>query len=201
MEASLFDTPASLILMVLTVGISLIAFNRQDLWRFLALEPYRMIRDREFHAVVTSSFVHGSGFHLALNMLTLFFFGPSLEAILGGTQFIIVYGASLLVSGIVSTIIFRNEPNYISIGASDAVSGVVFSFCLFEPMAQLYLFFVLPIPAFLFAFLFVGYSIYAMKRMDDRIAHEAHLAGAITGIIVTIILNPSVIEGLINEFF
>lgn len=161
-----------------------------------------MVRDREFHAIVTSSFVHGSFGHLFLNMITLFFFGPTLEKILGGAQFLAVYGASLVVSGIVSTIIFRNRPEYISIGASDAVSGVLFSYCLFLPLSQIGLL-LLPIriPAFLFAILYVGYSIYAMKRMNDRIAHEAHLAGALGGIIMTIILYPSVIQNFIDALF
>ncbi len=200
MEQSLLDTPATLILLVLTTGISLLAFNSPNLWKFLALEPYRMIRDREFHGVVTSGFLHANIGHLALNMLTLYFFGPTLERFLGGSDFLLIYAGSLVAGSLWPLIKYRNQPEYIAIGASGAISGVLFSFCLYAPLSTIYLFFAIPIYAFLFTILYVAYSVYAMKKVDDNIGHEAHLGGAVGGIVITIILNPSVIPNLINQF-
>ena len=200
MEQSLLNSPATLILLVLTIGISLLAFNNPGLWRFLALEPYRMIRDREFHGVVTSGFLHGGIGHLALNMLTLYFFGPTLEHHLGGSEFLLVYAVSLVAGSLWPLIKYRNQPNYVAIGASGAISGLLFSFCLYFPLSTIYLFFAIPIYAFLFTILYIGYSVYAMKNVQDNIGHEAHLGGAVGGIVVTILLNPSVIPELIDKF-
>lgn len=194
MMTQLFDSPASLIIIVITTGTSFIAFRNPELWQFMALVPFRMFREREFHEVVTSGFVHANGPHLLVNMLTLFFFGPVTEHLLGGTQFLAVYGASLVIGSLWPLAKHRNDPGYVAIGASGAVSGIVFAFCLFEPTHLLYLFFAIPIPAILFAVLYVAYSVYAMKRMNDNIGHEAHIAGALGGVLLTIILHPEVIN-------
>lgn len=197
----LLSAPATLILLLLTTGISLFAFTSPGLWRFLALEPYRMIAEREYHAVVTSGFVHGGGGHLAVNMLTLFFFGPALEGMLGGKDFLIIYGVSLVAGSLWPLIKYRNSPEYIAIGASGAISGILFSFCLLQPTATVRVLFAIPMPAIVFAVLYTGYSIYAMKKIQDNIGHEAHLAGALGGIVVTIIMYPQAVSRLFNMLF
>lgn len=192
MDMLSFETsPTTLILVVLTSLISIIAFNNQSLWRFLALEPFRMRQQREYHALLSSGLVHGSYLHLILNMYVLAMFGPPLETVLGSRTFLIVYVVSLLVGSIYPYLKYRNRPDYIAIGASGAISGVVFGFCLFWPTSTLLLFFILPFPAIFFAVAYVGYSIYAMKKIDDNIGHEAHLAGAVGGLLATIVAYPS----------
>lgn len=190
---------ATLSLLVITSLVSIIAFASPGLWRFLALEPYRMIRSKEYHAIITSGFVHGGFLHLLLNMWVLYMFGSELERILGSIGFLIVYGVSLILGSIYPLVKYRNRTDYIAIGASGAVSGIVFSFCLYNPFAKLFLI-VFPMPAFVFAILYVGYSIYAMKRIKDNIGHEAHLGGALGGALITIAMQPSVIGDLIRSF-
>lgn len=187
----LTQAPASLCLLIANLVLSVLAFLFPELWRFLALEPYRMVRTHQYHQVITSGFIHGDMMHLLFNLLTFFYFGPALEAEhLGGQYFLIIYLISLLVGNLVPLIKYRNNPNYVAIGASGAVSGIVFSFCLFNPMATFYVFFAIPMPAFLFAILYVFYSAFAMRRQQDNIGHEAHLAGAFAGLISTLLLSP-----------
>ena len=197
---ALYSSPATLILLFLTTGISLLAFTSPGLWRFLALEPYRMVAEREYHGVVTSGFVHAGVAHLVVNMLTLYFFGPVLETLLGGEQFLIVYAVSLVVGSAWPLLKYRNRPDYIAIGASGAISGVLFSFCLLEPTATVRVLFAIPMPAIVFALLYTAYSIYAMRRIQDNIGHEAHLGGALGGIIVTVIMHPEAVTNLIETF-
>lgn len=186
-----FETsPTTLIIVVLTSIISIIAFGNESLWRFLALEPFRMKRSREYHALLTSGFVHGSYIHLFLNMYVLAMFGPSLELVLGSQTFLLVYAISLLVGSIYPFIKYRDNPTYVAIGASGAISGVVFGFCLFWPTSTLLLFFVLPLPAIVFAVAYVAYSVFAMKRAEDNIGHEAHLAGGVGGLLATMAFRP-----------
>jgi len=198
MASLLSDSPASLCLLVITIGTSLFAFSNEKVFHFLALEPYRMVRTHQYHAIVTSGLVHANLSHLALNMLTLFFFGPGLErttldATGGRGAFLLIYAISLVAGSLYPFLKYRNRPEYIAIGASGAISGIVFSYVLAHPTATFYIFFALPIPAFLFAILYTAYSIYAMRNIEDNIGHEAHLAGAVGGIIATFIVAPDIV--------
>jgi membrane associated rhomboid family serine protease len=192
--------PATIVLMIVTIGVSLVAFGRQDLWRFLALEPFRMSRQHQYHPIITGGLIHADMMHLMFNMLTLFFFGPALEYQVGGTLFLVIYLVSLIVGNLYPFLKFRNQQDYVAIGASGAVSGVVFSFCLFNPLAEIRMFFFLPMPAFVFAILYVAYSIYSMRNRHDNIGHEAHLAGALAGVVTTLIAVPEVIGHILEQF-
>lgn len=199
MSSSLFDYPASLCLIVLNVAISLLAFRNERLLDYLALAPFRMARSREYHQLVTSGFVHANMSHLALNMITLFFFGPALEmstmAETGGRgAFLFIYIFSLLLGSLYAFVKYRNRPEYVAVGASGAISGVIFAFVLAYPMATFRVFFAIPMPAWLYAILYTGYSIYAMRNINDNIGHEAHLAGALGGIVSTLIIAPGMVS-------
>jgi membrane associated rhomboid family serine protease len=197
MAPTLLDSPGTLSLMAATILVSLGAFASENFWRFLALEPYRMSTTHQYHPVITSGFVHANFGHLFVNMLTLYFFGPVLEFTIGGERFLLVYLFSLVCGSLYPFFKFRNSPDYIAIGASGAIAGVLFSFCLFYPFQMLHVFFFLPMPAILFAVLYVVYSVYAMRSRQDNIGHEAHLAGAIGGIVITLaVAFPLVVEHL-----
>lgn len=185
--------------MAVTVALSLLAFTSENVWRFFALEPFRMMREHQYHQLITGGLIHADFAHLFINMFTLFVFGPQLESIVGGPTFIVIYGVSLVVGNLYPFFKFRNNPEYIAIGASGAVSGILFSFCLYEPTRVLYYMFI-PMPAFVFAILYVLYSAYSMRTRNDNIGHEAHLAGALAGIVATTIANPGVIEHLVGQF-
>jgi membrane associated rhomboid family serine protease len=194
-DTSLSNSLGSISLIVATVVISLIGFANEHFWRFLALEPYKMTRTHQYHPVITSGFVHGSVGHLFMNMITLFFFGPALEQTVGGEVFLLIYMVSLITGSIYPLIKYREVPDYVAIGASGAISGVLFSYCLFYPLNTIHVYF-FPMPAIVFAVLYVAYSVFAMRNRQDNIGHEAHLAGALGGVIVTMIAYPGVLTNI-----
>ncbi len=176
----------------------------QGLIRRLAFRPKEILEDGQYYRLLTAGFVHGSMAHLAFNMITLFFFGPELERLLGSGQFLLLYFGSELAAHGLSLALHRDNPHYAAIGASGAVSGVVFGFCLFYPFSMLGVFFVVPMPAIVFAVLYVVLSIYAMQGgrnggMTGGIAHEAHLGGALAGLLLTVILEPRALAIFLDQ--
>lgn len=156
------------------------------------------VRDKkQTYRVVSSSFVHGNGPHLLLNMMTLFFFGPTVEKTLGTLGFLVVYFGSIASSGIVSVLANKTNPRYRSVGASDAISGVLLSYCVFYPMNEIYLF-GLPfgIPAILYGLGFIIISLRLMNAENRVIAHEGHLGGAIAGVVLTLMMRPDALTRL-----
>lgn len=200
---TLLESPITLALLILNVAVSAYAFADASVLRDASFRPVRIRQNGEYHRVITAGFVHGSLGHLAFNMLTLYFFGPLLEGLLGPTAFLILYfGAEIAAHGLTYAI-HKDDPQYAAVGASGAISGVVFAFCVFFPLQNLYLFFALPIPAILFAFGYVFGSVYAMRQnegMRGGIAHEAHVGGAIAGVVLTILLEPRSVQFFLRAF-
>lgn len=201
---SLLQSPITLALLVLNVAVSAYALVADpSVMRDTSFRPHRMRQKGEYYRFITAGFVHAGLGHLAFNMITLFFFGPLLEAILGPTGFLVLYfGAEIAAHGLTYAM-HHNDPQYAAVGASGAISGVVFAFCLFFPLENLYLFFALPIPAILFAFGYVFGSVYAMQQnqaMRGGIAHEAHVGGAVAGVLLTILLEPRSINAFLSAF-
>ncbi len=159
-----------------------------DRWAF---KPYRVVRDREWSRWLTAGFVHVSFMHLLFNMVTLYFFGPEIESAVGSARFLAIYVGSELAANALTYAKYKDSPEYSAVGASGAISGVLFAFCLFAPFAMLYVFFAIPMPAIVFAVLYVGLSIYASRREVGRVAHEAHLGGALGGLVLTLVLYPA----------
>jgi membrane associated rhomboid family serine protease len=191
------ETPVTILLLLINVLVSAYAlFFDESLVDRLSFMPKRILENGEYQRLITAGFVHVGLAHLAFNMLTLYFFGPELERLLGPGKFLLLYfGAELAAHGL-SLLLHRKTENYAAVGASGAVSGVVFGYCLFYPFHSLYIFFLpIPIPAIVFAVLYVVLSIYAMHQgrangMTGGIAHEAHLGGAAGGLVLTILLEP-----------
>ena len=156
--------------------------------------PYRTVRNNTWYELITSGFLHGGITHLLFNMITLFFFGPIMEQTIGQGHFILLYFSGLIASSVPSLIKHKNNPDYATIGASGAVESVLFAFIIIYPFEKLYLMFIpIGIPAVIFGFLFIGYSIYASKK-EGKINHEAHIAGAAWGLIYMIIFVPNTID-------
>jgi membrane associated rhomboid family serine protease len=178
------NTPASLVLLCVIVGFSALA-----LWIAPALQarhllrPYWMIKQRDYIPLVSSGFIHGDVAHLLFNSLTFFFFGPPLEMTIGTPKFIALYFIALLLTGAGTMYRQRKNPDYAALGASGAILAVLFAFIVYYPTTMLYLFFAIPIPAVVFAFGYMAYSWWASKNSRGRIAHDAHLDGALTGLI------------------
>ncbi|MEL6289686.1 MAG: rhomboid family intramembrane serine protease [Pseudomonadota bacterium] len=166
-----------------------------------ALQVGSVLRGGEYHRVVTSGFLHADPTHFLFNMATLFFFGPTMESMVGLVGFLLLYFGSELAANGYSLWAKRRSLHYASIGASGAVSGVVLGFCLLFPLAELGIFFApIGIPAILYAALYLAYSMYATAGQGDGIAHEAHLGGAVGGIVLTMLLVPNALQMFIGNF-
>ena len=153
------------------------------------------IRRGEQFRMLSSGFLHMDFSHLLFNMLTLYFFANVVLSSVGAINFILIYLASLFVGNLLSFYFHKNELHYSAIGASGAVSGILYSAILFYPNMSLYLFFIpIPIPAWLFGILYLLYSIYGMKNSLGNIGHDAHFGGALAGYFLTILMAPSLIE-------
>ncbi len=198
------DTPVTLILLLVNVLVSGYTLLQDDsLIDRLGFRPVRIREQREWYRFITAGFVHGGLAHLAFNLITLYFFGPLLEVVLGSLNFIVLYFGSELAAHALTYWFHQGDEGYNAVGASGAISGIVFAFCLFAPFEKLYLFFAVPIPAILFAIGFVAVSIYAMNRTRGRlggIAHEAHLGGALGGVVLTILLEPRALQVFLSHF-
>jgi membrane associated rhomboid family serine protease len=197
------DSPASFLLMILICLVSLIAmFKSPKLYESWLLQPYRVVYGKKWYLIITSSFLHADLTHLLFNMLTFYFFAFNLESITGTVDFLIIYFVSMILSDISTVIKNKDNHGYRAVGASGAISGVVFSSILFNPGAKMgIIFFPVPIPAPIFGLLYLAYCYYAARSSSDDINHEAHFYGALSGIIITIILFPAVVKYFINYIF
>jgi membrane associated rhomboid family serine protease len=159
----------------------------------------------QYYRFLTCGFIHADLMHLALNMFTLYFFGRGLENYYMGRlglqdyYFTILYLSAMVIANIPSYLKQHDNYNYRSLGASGAVCAVLFAFILISPWETLRLYAALPIPAILYAALFLGYTIYMSRRGGDNVNHDAHLWGAIYGVVFTIVARPSVVSSFLNE--
>lgn len=188
--------PATIVLIIVNIIISLITLRNKDKYFYEFAEwPYRIVYEKRFHQIVTSAFLHADFFHLFFNMFALYTFGTVLENnfiynfgdLNGSLYFAAIYFISLVTGSLLTVVFNFGNPNYVAVGASGAVSGIIFSFIIFYPKATVG-FFLIPMPAYIFAFLYIAISVYGMKRNLGNIGHEAHIGGALGGIISTFLI-------------
>lgn len=152
------------------------------------------IRAGEQIRMVSSGFLHADLGHLFFNMFTLYMFAPVVINYFGSASFFLIYMISLIFGSLLTLLMHKNDYNYRAIGASGAVTGILYSAILIDPSMSLYLFFIpIPIPAYLFGIGYLLYSIYGMKAKNDNIGHTAHFGGAIGGYLITIVKEPSML--------
>lgn len=196
------DLSITLTLIILTAIVSFTAFNNQKVINDLIFWPPMIKNRNQYYRFITSGFIHADLAHLAFNMITLYFFGRAMElffiAKIGKLGFLLFYIFGIVVSEIPSYIKHMNNYSYRSLGASGAVTAVLFSFILLAPWETLYVFF-LPLPAIVFAVLYLVYTAYMAKRGGDYINHSAHLWGAIYGIVFTLLMEPGVIPHFLKQ--
>lgn len=188
-----------------TVLFSLWAFNNPDVFYKCKHWPYMEDRDKEYYRWLTSGFLHGDYMHLLFNMFTLFYFGRVVEAWfgylfhgVGPLLFLFFYLIAIVAASIATFYRYRHASSFASIGASGAVSAVLFASILLEPTLQLRLMFLpVRIPGFIFGPLFLWFSSYEARRGRDGIDHVAHFYGAVFGFLFPLVLKPS----LILDFF
>jgi membrane associated rhomboid family serine protease len=183
--------PASFAILALTIVVSGLGLmvSPRIIERNL-LRPYFLVRDQRYDTLITKGFVHADFFHLLFNMLTLYFFGPYLERTIGTVKFIALYFIGLLVASLGTYVRRRRDPNYASLGASGAINTVMFAFIVYYPTTIIRIFFALPIPAPLYAVLFLVYSWYSSRQANDNINHDAHFDGAIAGLLFVLFTDP-----------
>lgn len=197
------QSPITLALVAITCLVSWLAFNNHKLMDRLILWPPAISRDRQYDRLLGYGFIHADFMHLLFNMITLFFFGRVMEGVI--TQFtgsplayLGFYLGALVVSILPTYLKHQKDPNYRSLGASGGVSAVLFAFILIDPWATIGVMFI-PMPAIIFAVLYVGYSIWMDKRGGDNVNHGAHLAGAAFGILFMVAMEPQVLGHFLEQ--
>jgi membrane associated rhomboid family serine protease len=190
----------------ITVAISFLAWERKDLLMKFMMNPYRIHRNREYYRFITSGFIHNDHMHLLMNMISFYFFGHAVEQVFGyvfgeagSLYFILLYLIAIVVSDLPSYLKFKDHAGYNSLGASGGVSAVIFAFIIFQPLAPICLFVKLCLPGFIMGLLYIIFSYYQGKRSNDNVNHDAHLYGAVFGLVFCIILHPSSIPDFFNQ--
>ena len=195
-------SPVSIIILIVTILFSLYGFKSAEIMNKYMLHPWSFVHERHWYQIITSGFLHGDWSHLIFNMLTFYFFALQLESIAGTAKFAIIYFGSMALANVSSIIKNKNNEDYRSLGASGAIAGVLFSFILFEPGAKIsMMFFPIGIPAPIFGIIYLAYCVWASKKANDYINHEAHFWGALAGVILTIIQSPQIVSYFIEEVF
>lgn len=193
----------TLVIIIMTVIVSLLAWQSPAFLNRLVFDPL-MVKKGQIDRFITYGFIHAHGWHLFFNMFTLFFFGRAIERL-----YIAKFGYLGFLGFYVAAIIFSVLPDFIKsgnghtrtvlLGASGGVSAVLFAFVLLAPWQLIYFFAIIPVPAIIFAILYVAYSIYAYKKGNDNIGHLAHMAGAVFGVVATIAIEPALLLHFIGE--
>ena len=184
---------ATIAIIAANVLVSLRGFNEGGFF-----ERYKFniaaIRSGQRERMLTSGFLHIDIAHLFLNMFTLYFFADVVIDWFGPTKFIVVYFISLLAGSLLALFFHKEEPHYSAVGASGAVTGVLYSAILLQPSMNLYIMFIpIPIPAYILGIAYMLYSIYGMKNRVGNIGHTAHFGGAVGGYFVTLLFKPDLI--------
>ena len=189
----------ALTILVVMLAASVIALLSPRLLERAVLRPYLIARGSGYWRLLTSGFVHADLAHLLFNLITFYSFAFTLERVIGTLRFISLYFCGLLVSGIGTCIKHRDEPNYASLGASGAILAVLFASIVYFPRSRLLILPIpIPIPAPLFAVLYLAWSFYSSRNSKGRINHDAHIAGALTGIAFVALTDPQSFVALLR---
>ena len=185
------------LIIILTIGLSLLAFQNYSFYEKALFRPYLIKHSNEWWRWISSGFIHQDYMHLIVNMLSFYFFADvmlkhfnTISHSTNGLLFLLFYLSALVMSGMYSYYKYQNSYGYAALGASGAVSAVIFSFIVVSPLSSIYLYYVIKIPAWLFGILYLYYE-YAMgKKQIDNVGHDAHFFGAVYGFIFPILIHP-----------
>ncbi|OQX97582.1 MAG: hypothetical protein B6I20_12285 [Bacteroidetes bacterium 4572_117] len=196
----------TIFIIILTSLVSIIGFKNQELFNKFKLNPYLIFHKKEYVRVFSHAVLHADWTHLGFNMFTLYFFGRSAEMYLenffdnGKIIFVLLYVFGIAVSALPSILKHKNNSWYNSIGASGAVSAVLFASIFFDPRMGIYIFLIpIPIPGFVFGIAYLAYTQYMNKKSNDNINHEAHFAGAIFGFFFPLLLKPELFNYFLSN--
>jgi membrane associated rhomboid family serine protease len=190
---------SALVILVLTCLVSLTGlFVAPQLIASTVFRPYWLVRRAEYTRLITSGFVHADVGHLLFNAITFYSFAFSLERYVGTTMFLALYFSGLLFGNLGTYFRHRNDPKYSCLGASGAILAVMFASIVYFPNQSLItLLLPVPIPAPLFALGYLAFTVYSARQARDKINHDAHLGGALTGLAFVGITNPGAYRHLV----
>ena len=196
----------NLIIILAVSLISIIGFSRPTIIYRLQFNAWQIVNRHEYYRMLSYGLVHGSWMHLLINMFVLYSFG---EAVLyyfkaafdtgSAIRFLILFVSALVVSTLMTLLKEKDNPQYNAVGASGAVSAVVFSSILFAPYNPILFFGIIPIPGIIFGILYLVYSKYMAGKNVDNIGHDAHYYGALYGLIFPILYEPSLAIHFFNR--
>lgn len=198
----------SYIIIAVTAIISIAAFTNQSLFDRLSFNAYKIHHLNQFYRFLTNGFIHADWMHLAVNMFVFLSFGQMVEDAFAyffgpgkGTYFfLLLYLGGIMLSSLPSYAKHKNDSWYNAVGASGAISGVLFASILISPLSGIrFIFIPFDIPAFIFGILYLIYSAYMARKGQDNIGHDAHFWGALFGIAFTILLKPALLLGFISQ--
>jgi len=195
--------PASLLILAVNIGLGLAGLANPRLVSRLVFRPYEFARGRNRYTIISHAFAHADLPHLVFNMVTFYFFGATLlERRIGTPLFVILYVAGMLLSVLGTYRKHRNNPEYGTLGASGAISAVLFAAIVYYPTNSLYMMFIpVPIPGWLFAVGYLAYSWWSARQNRGRINHDAHFAGALAGLAFVAITDPAAWVRLLHRMF
>ncbi len=195
------QAPITFIIIALTAIVSFAAFNSTPLKGKLLFYPVAMRNKTQWYRFVSHGFIHSDFMHLGFNMLTLYFFGKVVENyIFTGTEYLLLYVSAIAASSIFDFIKNKNNPNYAALGASGAVSAVVFATIMLDPWFRgICIYGALCIPNILFGILYIVYCVYMDKKANDNIGHNAHLWGSLYGFVFTAVLKPVLLADFLTQ--
>jgi membrane associated rhomboid family serine protease len=201
-------TDITLLILVFTLVVSIWAFSAPSLQQRLIFNAFIVHRDGQWYRLLTCGFIHGDWLHLIVNMMVFYSFGSQVELIYGslfGEQalwyFIMLYFGGIVLSILPSYYKHRQDPGYNSLGASGGVAAIVFTSILFNPLQKIYLYGLIGLPGILMGCAYLVYSIYMSRRGGGNINHNAHLWGAVYGVVYTILLKPSILKIFMQGLF
>jgi len=199
---------ATYIIIAVTALTSILAFNNRNIFDQFTFDPYRIHHLNQVYRFITHGLIHADWVHLTVNMFVLLSFGVMVEGSFvqifgtgkGEYYYIILYVGGILLSSSPSYGKYKDEPSYSAVGASGAISAVVFASILISPLSGIrFIFIPFDIPAFVFGILYLAYSAYMSKKGTDNIGHDAHFWGALFGLAFTILLKPALFNGFIYQ--
>ena len=194
------------IIIGVTTLVSLYALQAPGFLSAAMMNPWSVQERQQYYRLVTSGFVHKDHVHLLWNMFSLYFFGTAIEREFyglfgdaGGLYFIALYVLAIIVSDVPTLFRHRSNPGYNSLGASGGVSAVIFAFIIFEPLADICIYIALCMPGFILGALYIIFSWYQGRKSNDNINHDAHLYGALFGLVFCLIVAPSSIGNFFEQ--
>ena len=183
----------TLLLIIANIAFSYKGFTNETFFDGYKFEVDKILVKKDYKRLITSGFLHVGWTHLIFNMMTLYFFSGPVEYYFGAFQFLLIYFASLIGGDLLSLLVHRHHADYSSVGASGAVCGIIFASIAVFPEMRIFF-----IPGWLYGIVYVLFSIYGIRSKKDNIGHEAHLGGALVGMLVALIMKP---DAFLENYF